>query len=287
MKENVHVGHFNIGDEPTFGRAQDDLPFDELRAVCGPYNCSQVILAEQHEALGLTVEQARRLGLVLGGGMWHGSTCGCLMAAIAAAGFLEFPELQPVLVEKFAEEAGALSCPAIVHSPTSCAKCIALGRELVAELVKEAASRGEDLTEALEMAAADDSGAPSPQSQDARVEFAVSRYTGAERAVIIPEGVTEVLPHVFEGLPMLCNVLFPASMRVIGERAFANCTNLRNVVFKDGLREIGEHAFEGCTALTAVELPSTVERIGKDAFKGCVNVRKGNLDLFQMGEEEG
>lgn len=265
--------NFNIGDEPTFGRAQDDLPFEELRAVCGPYNCSQVILAEQHEALGISIEEARRVGLVLGGGMWHGSTCGSLLAAIVAAGYLDQPMAVPTMVEYFSEKAGALSCPAIVNSPTSCAKCIALGRELVANLV-----------------GADDRAGNCPSQvqlePDRGVKFAISHYEGSERAVIIPEGVTEVLPHAFEGLPVLCNVLFPASMRKIGDYAFAGCTNLHNVVFRDGLEEIGAHAFEDCTALTAAELPCSVVRIGTDAFAGCTALKKGNLASFGQTVQE-
>ena len=131
---------FNIGAEPTFGKAQDDLPFHEIREACGPYNCSQVILADYHEALGVSLDVARKLGLVLGGGMWHGSTCGALLAPIVAAGLLDRPEAVPALVERFHQETGALSCPSLVHSPTSCATCIDLGRNLVAQMVVEASS---------------------------------------------------------------------------------------------------------------------------------------------------
>lgn len=275
MDDSLCEGHFNIGDEPTFGHAQDDLPFEELRAVCGPFNCSQVILAEQHEALGISVEEARRVGLVLGGGMWHGSTCGSLLAAIVAAGYLEQPMAVPTMIERFAEEAGAISCPSIVHSNTSCAKCIALGRELVASMVLTAKGEGEQTRRSQT------SGDYAPG-----LEFAVSHYSGSERAVVIPEGVTEVLPHAFEGRTSLRNVLFPSSLRRIGDYAFAGCTGLRNVVLQDGIEEVGAHSFEGCAALMAVDLPMTVEHVGVGAFEGCPVLKKGNLDKFETGREE-
>lgn len=269
---------FNIGLESTFGHPQDDVPFDEIRAICGPFNCSQVILAEYHEALGLTLAEAERLGNVLGGGMWHGGTCGSLMAAILAAGYLDCPEAQPDLIARFAAETGAVSCPTIVHSPTSCATCIAVGRELVAEVIAVAAARSlpsvQQAEEELSL---------NPRVQPA---FAVSRYEGDERAIILPDGVTEILPHAFEGLEKLRIVLLSPSLRTIGDYAFAGCSDLRLVVIQDGLEAIGAHAFDGCAELTAIDLPSTVSSIGRNAFAGCAKLKKGNLGEFGYEDEE-
>ena len=75
--------------------------------------------------------------------MWHGSTCGALLAPIVAAGLLDRPHAVPALVESFQKEAGALSCPVLVRSKTSCATCINLGRKLVSQMVAEASSEKE------------------------------------------------------------------------------------------------------------------------------------------------
>lgn len=50
------------------------------------FDCSQVVLRNVHEKLGITEEEALKIGACFGGGMWHGETCGCVVGALAAIG---------------------------------------------------------------------------------------------------------------------------------------------------------------------------------------------------------
>ena len=50
------------------------------------FDCSQVVLRNVHEKLGITEEEALKIGACFGGGMWHGETCGCVVGALATIG---------------------------------------------------------------------------------------------------------------------------------------------------------------------------------------------------------
>ena len=54
-----------------------------------------------------------------------------------------------------------------------------------------------------------------------------------QREVVIPEGVQEIGGHWFKSSEIE-NVTIPASVRVIGKRAFYNCKGLRCVTFVEG-----------------------------------------------------
>ncbi|MBR4110434.1 MAG: C_GCAxxG_C_C family protein [Clostridia bacterium] len=50
------------------------------------YDCSQVVLSNVCDKLGITKEQALKTAAAFGGGMWHGETCGCVVGALIALG---------------------------------------------------------------------------------------------------------------------------------------------------------------------------------------------------------
>ena len=89
----------------------------------------------------------------------------------------------------------------------------------------------------------------------------------------------------FAGCPALTSVAIPASVEVIENGAFYNCTNLSTVTFAAGssLKTLGEinslldtydfGAFYG-TALTSIALPKSLELIGEDTFRCCTSLKK-------------
>ena len=50
------------------------------------FDCSQIVLSNVSEKLGITNDEALRIAACFGGGMWHGETCGCVVGALIALG---------------------------------------------------------------------------------------------------------------------------------------------------------------------------------------------------------
>ncbi len=68
-------------------------------------------------------------------------------------------------------------------------------------------------------------------------------------------------------------VQMPATVNLIGERAFANCTQLTHLLIGEGVTVIEPYAFAGCTALTQLIIPANVIEIGEGAFANCTSLR--------------
>ena len=81
------------------------------------------------------------------------------------------------------------------------------------------------------------------QSNFEILEGVLTKYTGKEEILVLPEGIC-----------------------AIGWGAFADQKTLRSVTLPKGLLRIGVEAFAGCTELTEVILPCSVEFINFSAF---------------------
>lgn len=64
-------------------------------------------------------------------------------------------------------------------------------------------------------------------------------------------------------------VTVPATVRRVGERAFAHAMSLKEVEFLGPVDSIGEGAFDWCLALERVVFPAGVGQIGAGAFRVC------------------
>ena len=96
---------------------------------------------------------------------------------------------------------------------------------------------------------------------------AVTTVTFAENARLETIGA-----NAFNG-SALTQIAIPASVREIGESAFASSANLASVTFAEGskLEMIGANAFDS-TALTAIAIPASVREIGESAFAGSASL---------------
>ena len=105
----------------------------------------------------------------------------------------------------------------------------------------------------------------------------------------VADGCSSVAAKAAYGLRQLAQVTLPASMREIGELAFAytgigvfeapadlrsigakafyRCAHLEKVELNEGLTAIGDSAFEG-SAIGAIEVPGSVEAIGRSIARG-------------------
>lgn len=117
-------------------------------------------------------------------------------------------------------------------------------------------------------------------SSDFTIENGVlTKYSGGDRDVVIPEGVTEIADSAFNCNLRIKSVVIPEGVTKIGESAFASCKLLRSITLPESLVDIGVSAFAGCRKLTSINIPSKCETIQEYAFEYC-----NNLTTVKMGQ---
>ena len=89
--------------------------------------------------------------------------------------------------------------------------------------------------------------------------------------------VTEIEPQVFSGMTGLYYLRGGEGVKIIGERAFQNCTNLKTFTIPNPV-EFNDYVFYGCTYLNSVTLGSRLEKIGASAFQNCTTL-SGELSI--------
>lgn len=111
--------------------------------------------------------------------------------------------------------------------------------------------------------------------------YAVGKYEGSDTEVVIPstwkeKPIIKISNSTFEGNNKITKVTIPASVQIIGKKAFAECTKLKSVVFvsESELQEINEEAFSACTSLKNIKLPEGLKKIGGSAFYKCTNINE-------------
>ncbi len=100
----------------------------------------------------------------------------------------------------------------------------------------------------------------------------LTSYTGAGGNVTIPDGVTSIGDHAFEGCTKLTGVTIPGSVTSIGYQAFYGCISLPRVDIPGSVTNIEAWAFNDCYSLTDVTLQNGVTSIGHFAFHGCTGL---------------
>lgn len=69
-------------------------------------------------------------------------------------------------------------------------------------------------------------------------------------------------------------LIFPSTLRYIGNYAFNRDTSVKSIFFNEGLEEIYYYSFNGCTGLTEITLPSSLQYCNYTPFSGCSNIKK-------------
>ena len=98
------------------------------------------------------------------------------------------------------------------------------------------------------------------------------RYTGKDKDVVIPDGVTRIGAKAFFSCRSLTSITIPDSVTSIEDSAFEGCANLTNITIPDSVTKIRDSTFSCCTSLTSITIPNSVTSIGCDAFYGCTSL---------------
>lgn len=95
----------------------------------------------------------------------------------------------------------------------------------------------------------------------------LKEYTGTDKNVVIPDGVTTIGIAAFIH-SNLTTVSIPQSVTKIKACAFS-CSNLKEIAIPENVTEIEERAFINCKNLKSVFLPSHLEVFDKGVFEDC------------------
>ena len=85
----------------------------------------------------------------------------------------------------------------------------------------------------------------------------------------IPDSVTSIGGHAFEGCSSLTSVTIGNSVTEIEYYAFTGCSSLTSATIGNSVTSIEYYAFLHCTSLTSVTIPDSVTSIGGSAFAYC------------------
>lgn len=100
--------------------------------------------------------------------------------------------------------------------------------------------------------------------------------------VILPQTLDVIKDGAFTATN-IDSITIPASVRCIGNRAFANCLNLRWVKISEyGELKIGEETFADCNSLREIVNSQNITYIGWSAFAGCSNLHSFNISVSQI-----
>lgn len=106
----------------------------------------------------------------------------------------------------------------------------------------------------------------------------------------LPDALTSIEAHTFEGCTSLTAFTFPATVEHIGDYAFSGAPVATfDLSAMPELSAIGEYAFANNTALRSIAIPATVERLGdhllyNDANLGSLSIARYTYDAAQPGE---
>jgi hypothetical protein len=83
--------------------------------------------------------------------------------------------------------------------------------------------------------------------------------------------ITHIGPHAFSGRIALKSIWIAASIEMIGEGCFNDCSSLSELGFEysSRLARIGQRAFVGCSSLRSILIPAEIELIPESCFAGC------------------
>lgn len=206
-----------------------------------------------------------------------------ILASVLAVNLMISSVTMPAL-HIYAKDADAVQESVVEESPeeTTTQEENTTGQEEGSmDVVNEAAESVEEPLSGVDESIGDSQSQPETDAQGFTIQDGIlTAYSGTNKDIVIPEGVTEILNEVFAENTNIESVSFPNTLKKIGDKAFYNCTNLKcELRFPEyvdengdtkGLEEIGASAFSGCSKLSGnLNIPDSVTEIGSFAFCNC------------------
>ena len=82
------------------------------------------------------------------------------------------------------------------------------------------------------------------------------------------DGVLYIGNHLYKSQDIIGSYTVRAGTKTIADSAFYSCGKLTEIIFPYTLRVIGNNVFSGCHALKNISMSSNIQRIGQSAFYG-------------------
>ncbi len=98
------------------------------------------------------------------------------------------------------------------------------------------------------------------------------RGPGSVTSYSVPESVTTIGDHAFDGCRNLTSITIPDSVTIIDTNAFVGCSNLTSITIPESVTTIGYDAFRDCENLESINIPNSVTTIADGTFSGCTNL---------------
>ena len=114
-----------------------------------------------------------------------------------------------------------------------------------------------------------------------------SYYGNVAATVKVPDEVTVIGDHAFEGHSEIVSLTYSSRATKIGDYAFAGCSSLQEIKIQNRITSIGQFAFKDCPAKITWGTNPSITEIGDNAFNGWLGSeftipKKGN-DARSMG----
>lgn len=102
----------------------------------------------------------------------------------------------------------------------------------------------------------------------------------------VPNGVTTLAEHCFDGDSTLVTVTLPNSITTLKEGAFDFCPQLTDIVLPNTISDIPQLCFANCKSMLNLTLPESVTSIGNYAYLNCKGLQTVTLpkNLSTIGE---
>ena len=117
------------------------------------------------------------------------------------------------------------------------------------------------------------------QNGNGIIDKKTNTLIAGDQTTIIPNSVTSIGDHAFDGCDALTSITIPNSVTSIGWGAFYDCDALTSITIPDSVTSIGGMAFSGCSSLTSVTIDSKKGKvaIGEDAFPSNAKINYPTL----------